>query len=455
MADLQQASDLAKSLFLISCALVIVLSPIPVVVVFPALRQMRPREPSATGRYRNVTYPVFALWGLWLFFPILPVLLALSIWLAGGPFSLVRDTFLVVWLGPIGLSWILLMAVEVLILSWMRKLFPRSVETTKVYLSLRKAALATRRKQLDGPLTAEGRAYGVLMEFGAQEGCATLFALADGYASLYGSGGGGTLGGGLHENVRQFVRPFIEKANRCISHMRPTDSFPMPDADMITFYLLTDSGVQTSGGRTAELDDDRHALSELYHAGHEVLTQLRYTPWRRTALSMLMEKGETIPPPERKPIGVLRENGLPAAVPHSLLALADGRAGVYSVLGAAFFYPRESCEKLAKDQEFARLFDIAVSGQVPENLAQANAMFVEAADRLMGHMQPTEVFPFPAEGQTTFYVGTAARILSASALTEDLEAGGHPLSPLWRAAKDVNEQGRLASQAERAALTSG
>jgi hypothetical protein len=502
LTDLQQANELVKALFVLSCLLVIIVSAIPVVVVYPALQALVPPDPHASDKrarnYTDVTYPVFLLWGLWFLFPLapstlykvfwderrelprwfrivlpilpvilfLPVLLSLSVWLAGAPFSVVLATFVVVWLGPILLSWVLLIAVEVVIHGLLRRFFgaPSNLGLRvgtrapgAVYAGLRVLALATRRAQLDSSLNPECPVYGVLMEFGFDEGTSSLFALADGHASLYGSGGGGTLGAGLHENVRQFVRPFIETANRCLSHMKPTDSFPVPEAGQTTFYFLTDSGALTAGGPTKELGVDGHPLSTLVHAGHEVLTQCRYVPWRSAALSILMGKNGTAAlPAERSVWGVLREVGQPAANTHALLASADGSAGVYSLWGAGLSYPGESPKNVAKAKRFIDLIGagIAVSSEVPENLAQANARFIETADRLVGHMQPLELFSVPAERHTTFYVGTRAGILSGSGLTEDLEADRHPLSPLYRAAEEVNEQGRLASQAARAGLTS-
>jgi hypothetical protein len=131
------------------------------------------------------------------------------------------------------------------------------------------------------------------------------------------------------------------------------------------------------------------------------------------------------------------------------MALIDGSAGAYSVLGAVLIYARQSPEQLFKARRFIASIraDIAVSGEAPENLAQANSRFVETADRLVEHMQRTELYPVPGEGHTIFYVGTRAGMLSGSGLTEDLEADRHPLSPLYRAAEEVNEQGRLASLA--------
>ncbi len=117
---------------------------------------------------------------------------------------------------------------------------------------------------------------GILMEFGFPGASASLFADANaGRVSLLFSNGGGLLGGGLHEEVRRTVLLFFEAAKRCLPHMMLTTSFPVPGAGQVTFYFLTTSGILAGGGPKDDLGEDRHALSPLFHAGHDVLTQLR------------------------------------------------------------------------------------------------------------------------------------------------------------------------------------
>ena len=41
------------------------------------------------------------------------------------------------------------------------------------------------------------------------------------------------------------------------------------------FYVLTDSGILTDNALEDDLGYNRHPLSALFHAGHEVITQLR------------------------------------------------------------------------------------------------------------------------------------------------------------------------------------
>ena len=117
---------------------------------------------------------------------------------------------------------------------------------------------------------------GILMEFGYPGASMSLFADVNGTrVSLLFSNGGGLLGGALHAEVCSTLPPFFEAAKRCLAHLAPTTSWPVPDAGQVSFYCLTASGIVTGGGLKDDLAEERHPLSQLYHAGHEVLTQLR------------------------------------------------------------------------------------------------------------------------------------------------------------------------------------
>ena len=104
---------------------------------------------------------------------------------------------------------------------------------------------------------------------------ATLFALADCTTGLYLSNGGDVIGGQGHETVRIANASFINQANHSLEHLTPTGLFPIPQPAHTVFYVLTDSGILTGGALENDLGYGRHPLSPLFHAGHEVITQLR------------------------------------------------------------------------------------------------------------------------------------------------------------------------------------
>jgi tetratricopeptide (TPR) repeat protein len=113
------------------------------------------------------------------------------------------------------------------------------------------------------------------MEQGYPGVTVTVAAFAGGATSLYMSNAFFVVDGELHENVLRANTKFIEAANRLLEHFQPRESFPIPETWRITFYALTDTGILGADVAIADLVKDRHALSPLFHAGREVLEQLR------------------------------------------------------------------------------------------------------------------------------------------------------------------------------------
>jgi hypothetical protein len=117
--------------------------------------------------------------------------------------------------------------------------------------------------------------WGVLMETGYPEAATTLVALGDGTASLYFSTGGGLIGGGPHPSINAAARRLVEVSGRHVSELSPTTEFPLPNSGSVRFYVLTTKGVLQGGDREEVLGAGSHPLSEVFFAGHEVITGLR------------------------------------------------------------------------------------------------------------------------------------------------------------------------------------
>ncbi len=119
------------------------------------------------------------------------------------------------------------------------------------------------------------------METGYPEATVSLIALLDGSASLYFENGGGIIGGGDHESVGRAATAMATEADGLIQYCSKSDTFPLPDKGGTTFYILTTDGIYTFSAREQDLGEDRQSLSPLFHAGHEVIGQLRMTVDRR------------------------------------------------------------------------------------------------------------------------------------------------------------------------------
>lgn len=141
---------------------------------------------------------------------------------------------------------------------------------------LRRLVLSTAPADLGLTVDADPeRVYGVLMETGYDAAVVTIVSLIDGTTSMYISTGGGTIGAGEHEPVAEATRAFVAMAQLFVGQTEPAAAFALPDLGRVRFQLLT-----VGGGRTAEAAEDdlgfgRHALSPLFHAGQDVLTEIR------------------------------------------------------------------------------------------------------------------------------------------------------------------------------------
>jgi hypothetical protein len=122
--------------------------------------------------------------------------------------------------------------------------------------------------------------WGVVMETGYPQALATLISLADGTTSLYLGTGGGVIGGGEHEAVRDATIKFLKLAQAQQAQFSPVDAHPLPAVGHVTFYLLTYEGTLSADAEEKLLGEGDHRFSNLFYAGQDVLTQLRETSER-------------------------------------------------------------------------------------------------------------------------------------------------------------------------------
>jgi hypothetical protein len=144
-----------------------------------------------------------------------------------------------------------------------------------VYSGLRQLVLTTKSADLGITPSAEAPAWGVLMESRLESGSMTLVAIADGSTSLYLSNGGGFIGAQGYESVRRANTAWLTQVNQYLEHLKTCETFPVPEPAHTVFYVLTDSGILCGGALENDLGYGRHPLSPVFHAGHEVITQLR------------------------------------------------------------------------------------------------------------------------------------------------------------------------------------
>lgn len=135
-------------------------------------------------------------------------------------------------------------------------------------------ALAPRELGL-APGPGHTRVWAVLMETGYAEAVASLLAVVDGTTSIYFSTGGGVIGAGQHDAVRDAAQRFITLVDAQVESFEPTTEHPLPDVGRVRFYVLTFEGLRTEEAGDDDLGENRHPLSPLFHAGHAVITAVR------------------------------------------------------------------------------------------------------------------------------------------------------------------------------------
>jgi len=177
---------------------------------------------------------------------------------------------------------VLIIVVGVIVIGSRRKTSqPQSENAGNPYHDLRNQVLQLDARSAGIQPTRGAGVWGVLMETGYPEATVTLVALLDGTASLYFENGGGIIGGGDHESLSRAATAMASAADGFIQYCSKTDTFPLPETDDTTFYILTTSGIFTFSAKEEELGENRQSLSPLFHAGHEVIGQLGMIEGRR------------------------------------------------------------------------------------------------------------------------------------------------------------------------------
>jgi hypothetical protein len=144
----------------------------------------------------------------------------------------------------------------------------------EMYDELRRQVLRLRGADLGSAQRAPLLA--LLMETGYPEGVATLVGVADGATSLYFSNGGGVIGAGEHAEVARASHAWLDLAAGMLERFEAWDEEPQPPRNGLTqFVAVTSEGLRGVVAPEEDLGEERHELSPLFHAGHDVITEIR------------------------------------------------------------------------------------------------------------------------------------------------------------------------------------
>jgi hypothetical protein len=137
-----------------------------------------------------------------------------------------------------------------------------------------------RREFLAGIAPAPGgEPRAVVMDWGLDNGVATVVAYDDGTTSLYLSSGGGVIGAGAHDAVRRAASAFRAEAaakRSQFSSVAANDPFTLPSQGWVSFYVVTDSTTLRTGPiDTRLLAAGTHPLARLGNHAQAVITSIR------------------------------------------------------------------------------------------------------------------------------------------------------------------------------------
>ena len=146
----------------------------------------------------------------------------------------------------------------------------------EVAAGLRQQAFAVTADQLGAPLPGgRNKTWALIMETGYPGGVASLVTFWDGTTSIYFSNGGGVIGGGEHAEIRETSKALLTAADNYLKNFDAVTEHPLPDVGRVRFYARTVEGLLSAEAAEKDLGEGRHALSPLFHAGHDVIGHLR------------------------------------------------------------------------------------------------------------------------------------------------------------------------------------
>jgi hypothetical protein len=149
-------------------------------------------------------------------------------------------------------------------------------EPADVYSGLRRQVLELQPADAGiVPAHATGSVWGAMMETAYPSGVATLVCLADGTTSLYTSTGGGMIGAGGHASVVAANHAFREAISSHVGQLAPEPVANLPQPGNVILRALTFDGHLAATAPENDLGYGRHSLSPVFHAAHEVITELR------------------------------------------------------------------------------------------------------------------------------------------------------------------------------------
>lgn len=147
------------------------------------------------------------------------------------------------------------------------------------YAGLRQQVLDLDPAKLGAFAPANLRVVAGLMEMGMDNGVASVVVVVDGTVSMYWSTGGGIIGAGAHDSVKQPARVFLAMLNRHLAEMGPDPTGEAPAKGTVHLRAITrNAGRLLVAGPNDDFAKKRNSLWEAFYAGHALIAEMRKIP---------------------------------------------------------------------------------------------------------------------------------------------------------------------------------
>lgn len=143
------------------------------------------------------------------------------------------------------------------------------------YMEMRNMAFSAKADQLGLENIEDNKVYGLITEMAMNPGSASVISFLTGDTSLYLSSGGGFIGAGQHEEVREFVIQKVDGFQKYLSKAKKTDEPKLPEEGKVNFNFLTKNGLYSVTENMSELESGKSELSSLFQEVNEIITQIR------------------------------------------------------------------------------------------------------------------------------------------------------------------------------------
>ncbi|MFG0313950.1 MAG: hypothetical protein ACF8LL_07175 [Phycisphaerales bacterium] len=145
----------------------------------------------------------------------------------------------------------------------------------EIYNALRGAALALDREQL-GVSAGDGQVVALVADWRLDADLqATIVVVADGAVSMYYNTGGGVIGSGEHDHIRDRGRQVLALAESIVDQIEPVAT-TLPDTEIghMRMTLVTDSGLRSVSAHIDSLAMETHDLHRVADGVQELITMI-------------------------------------------------------------------------------------------------------------------------------------------------------------------------------------